>query len=73
MDGVQAPAPGRRLGNYADIIGTHLYGGQVIEGSIGKLKSYMAEYGDAKQITCSECGADQNWYTGNGYWKGAAG
>jgi hypothetical protein len=66
------------IGNYADVIGTHFYGGQIEQNSIAELKSYMKEFGVDKPIAVSEAGVNPNWYTPTGpfgdiKWKGLEG
>ena len=64
------------IGKYADLIGTHMYGGQLREDAIATLRKWMAEFGVNKPVAISECGSDPNWFNpggSDGEWKGQHG
>ncbi|URD52978.1 hypothetical protein [Chroococcidiopsis sp. CCNUC1] len=64
------------IGKYADLIGTHMYGGQLREDAIATLRKWMAEFGVNKPVAISECGSDPNWFNpggSDGEWKGKHG
>lgn len=62
------------IGNYADVVGTHLYGGQMDQGAIDTLRGYMADYDVDLPVACSECGVTPEWYTEGGEkYKGLTG
>lgn len=56
------------IGNYADVIGTHIYGGQISnnEDCIARLKGYMNESGVNKPIAISEAGSIVSWAPSQG-------
>lgn len=54
------------IAQYADVFGTHMYGGQLGQDDIEVLRGYLREFGVDLPIAVSEAGVDPNWYTQGG-------